>query len=121
MYDAKKSSVDIDVLDILQIFGMAGRPQFDTFGSAVLITKSNKLHHYLAAITSQVPIESKFLNSLTDNLNAEIVLGTVNNVEDAVQWLSFTYLFIRMKANPLAYGIHYEDFMVVTNFSSEQF
>lgn len=31
MYDAKKGSfVDISMLDILQIFGRAGRPQFDS-------------------------------------------------------------------------------------------
>jgi replicative superfamily II helicase len=31
MYDAKKGSfVDLSMLDILQIFGRAGRPQFDT-------------------------------------------------------------------------------------------
>lgn len=30
MYDSKKSSfVDISMLDVLQIFGRAGRPQYD--------------------------------------------------------------------------------------------
>lgn len=31
LYDAQKGSfVDISMLDVLQIFGRAGRPQFDT-------------------------------------------------------------------------------------------
>ena len=30
-------------------------------------------------------------------LNAEIVLGTVQNVSDASQWLGYTYLFIRYR------------------------
>ena len=38
---------------------------------------------------------------LADNLNAEICLGTVTNVEEAVQWLSYTYLYVRMRKNPL--------------------
>lgn len=40
-----------------------------------------------------------------DSLNAEIALGTVANVRDAVQWLGYTYMFVRMKKNPLQYGM----------------
>ena len=42
---------------------------------------------------------------MVDNLNAEIVLGTVSNVREACVWLSYTYLYTRMRKNPLAYGI----------------
>ena len=35
----------------------------------------------------QLPIESQFINKLADNLNAEVVLGTVQNAKDAVNWL----------------------------------
>lgn len=41
---------------------------------------------------------------MVNSLNAEISLGTVSNVRDAVQWLGYTYLFVRMKMNPFAYG-----------------
>ena len=41
-------------------------------------------------------------------MSMQIALGTVTNVEEAVQWLSYTYLFIRMKANPLVYGISHD-------------
>ena len=41
---------------------------------------------------------------MVDSLNAEISLGTVSNVRDAIQWLGYTYLFVRMRMNPLAYG-----------------
>jgi len=33
-------------------------------------------------MTHQAPIESQFDKMLTDNLNAEIVLGTVSNVAE---------------------------------------
>ena len=36
---------------------------------------------------SQLPVESQFISKLADNLNAEIVLGTVQNAKDAVNWL----------------------------------
>jgi len=60
-------------------------------------------------MTQQTPIESQFVTKLTDNLNAEITLGTVTNVKEAVEWLNYTYLFVRMRKNPLFYGIPYEE------------
>jgi hypothetical protein len=56
-----------------------------------------------------MPIESKFEASLPDHLNAEIILGTVSNVKEAVEWLGYTYLYHRMLRNGLAYGITSED------------
>ena len=73
IYDAKKGSfVDVGILDVMQIFGRAGRPQFDTEGHGYIITKHDKLSHYLTLLTRQTPIESQFVQSLTDNLNAEV-------------------------------------------------
>ncbi|KAM3931944.1 activating signal cointegrator 1 complex subunit 3 [Leptodactylus fuscus] len=113
IYDAKRGSfVDLGILDVMQIFGRAGRPQFDKFGEGTIITTHDKLSHYLTLLTQQNPIESQFLESLADNLNAEIALGTVTNVEEAVKWLSYTYLFVRMRANPLAYGISHKVFQM---------
>ena len=37
-------------------------------------------------MNQQLPIESQFVSKLADNLNAEIVLGTVRNRDEAVQW-----------------------------------
>lgn len=56
-------------------------------------------------MTQQHPIESSFDSNLVNNLNAEIALGTVSNMEEAVKWLSYTYLFVRMKKNPFNYGM----------------
>ncbi|XP_010789675.1 activating signal cointegrator 1 complex subunit 3-like [Notothenia coriiceps] len=96
----------------MQIFGRAGRPQFDKYGEGTIITTHDKLSHYLTLLTQQNPIESQFLDRLADNLNAEIALGTVTNVEEAVKWLSYTYLFVRMRANPLAYGINHKAYQM---------
>lgn len=45
------------------------------------------------------------ITNLPDNLNAEIVLGTISNIKDAVNWLAYTYLYVRMLKNPTLYGI----------------
>ncbi|EDW80628.1 uncharacterized protein Dwil_GK11465 [Drosophila willistoni] len=110
IYDAKHGSfVDLGILDVLQIFGRAGRPQFDKSGVGTIITTYDKLNHYLSLLTNQFPIESNFVQCLSDNLNAEIGLGTISNVEEAIEWLSYTYLFVRMRINPHVYGIEYAE------------
>ena len=106
IYDSKKGAfVDIGILDIMQIFGRAGRPQYDKEGEAFMICDQEKLNHFLALVTNQIPIESQFRDKLANNLNAEIVLGTVTNLKEAVSWLSYTYLFVRMVRNPHGYGL----------------
>ena len=41
-------------------------------------------------------------------LSSQIALGTVTNVDEAVKWLSYTYLHVRMRLNPMAYGVIYK-------------
>eukprot|EP00094_Tigriopus_californicus_P013560 TCALIF_13117-PA protein Name:"Similar to ascc3 Activating signal cointegrator 1 complex subunit 3 (Gallus gallus)" AED:0.06 eAED:0.06 QI:112/0.94/0.95/1/0.78/0.75/20/319/2227 len=110
IYDSKRGAfVDLGILDVLQIFGRAGRPQFDKSGHGIILTTHDKLSHYLSLMTNQFPIESNFIVLIADNLNAEISLGTVTNIEEGVKWLSYTYLYVRMKKNPLVYGISYQE------------
>ncbi|KAK4450119.1 putative helicase [Podospora aff. communis PSN243] len=102
--------VDLGILDVLQIFGRAGRPQFEDVGIGMICTTQDKLSHYLTAVTDQLPIESRFSAKLVDNLNAEIALGTVTSIPEAVKWISYSYLYVRMKRNPMAYGIDWAEY-----------
>src|ERR1700742_5149599 len=55
IYDSSKGSfVDLSVLDVLQVFGRAGRPGLETSGEGYICTTGDKLKHYLDAVTSQV-------------------------------------------------------------------
>ncbi|KAI1489464.1 Sec63 Brl domain-containing protein [Biscogniauxia mediterranea] len=101
--------VDLGILDVLQIFGRAGRPQFEDVGIGMICTTGDKLAHYLTAVTEQQPIESKFSSKLVDNLNAEIALGTVTSIQEAVQWIGYSYLFVRMRRSPMTYGIEWAE------------
>ncbi|XP_052179855.1 DExH-box ATP-dependent RNA helicase DExH14 isoform X1 [Diospyros lotus] len=121
LYDPKAGGWrDLGMLDVMQIFGRAGRPQFDKSGEGIIITTHDKLAYYLRLLTSQLPIESQFISSLRDNLNAEVVLGTVTNVKEACAWLGYTYLFIRMKKNPLAYGIGWDEVIADPSLTLKQ-
>ncbi|KAI0843176.1 Sec63-domain-containing protein [Hypoxylon sp. FL0890] len=101
--------VDLGILDVLQIFGRAGRPQFEDVGIGMICTTHDKLAHYRMAVTAQQPIESKFSSKLVDNLNAEIALGTVTSIPEAVQWIGYSYLFVRMQRSPMTYGIEWAE------------
>eukprot|EP00871_Galdieria_phlegrea_P004924 jgi/Galph1/5432/GphlegSOOS_G4003.1 len=114
IYDSSRGGfTELGMLDVMQIFGRAGRPQFDSEGEAVMITTQDHLPFYLRLLTSQLPIESQLghLGSLADHLNAEIVLGNISNVMQAVEWLEYTYLATRMKKNPLVYGVSWEEIL----------
>lgn len=109
LYNAEKGAfVDLSILDVLQIFGRAGRPQFEDRGVGYILTSHDKLNHYLSQITQQHPIESSFSKHLINNLNAEISLGTITNMDEAIKWLSYTYMYVRMKKNPFNYGLDWE-------------
>nr|MBE5726316.1 lethal (3) 72Ab [Cucujiformia] len=56
----------------------------------------------------QFPIESQLITKLPDMLNAEIILGTIQNMKDAVTWLGYSYLYIRMLRQPTLYGISHD-------------
>lgn len=103
--------VQLSPQDILQMLGRAGRPRYDKSGEGVIITSQDEIQYYLAILNQQLPIESQLMSRLADNLNAEIVLGTVASLEDAVGWLSYTYLYIRMCKSPGLYhvGSDYKD------------
>jgi len=110
VYDPSKGGhVDLSMLDVNQIFGRAGRPQFDNSGEATMLTTHAALPRYLRMLGHQSPIESNFGSALCDHLNAEVSSGTVTSINEAVAWLSYTYFYIRMMKNPIAYGLKYDE------------
>lgn len=100
--------VELGALDVLQMLGRAGRPQYDIKGEGILITNHSELQYYLSLLNQQLPIESQLITKLSDMMNAEAVLGTIQNVCDACDWLGYTYLYVRMLRAHSLYGISYD-------------
>ena len=93
IYNPEKGRwMELSSQDVLQMLGRAGRPQYDTFGEGGIITNHGELQYHLSLLNHQLPIETQLVSKMVDNLNAEIVLGTVRNRDEAVQWLGYTYL-----------------------------
>ena len=107
-YDApSKRYVDFPITDVLQMMGRAGRPQFDTVGIAVVMVHAPKKAFYKRFLYEPFPVESSLADALHNHLNAEIVSGTIKGKADAVDYLTWTYLFRRLLCNPSYY--HLED------------
>uniref|UniRef100_A0A6G1SEP0 U5 small nuclear ribonucleoprotein helicase n=2 Tax=Aceria tosichella TaxID=561515 RepID=A0A6G1SEP0_9ACAR len=87
---------DLDSLDVTQMLGRAGRPGFDKEGEGIVITQQSKVAFYISLMTEQLPVESKLIGRLAEFINAECVIGNVENLESAVNWISETYLNSRM-------------------------
>ncbi|KAH8676320.1 Sec63 Brl domain-containing protein [Xylariales sp. PMI_506] len=112
VYSPEKGSwVELSPQDVLQMLGRAGRPQYDTYGEGIIITAQSEMQYYLSLLNQQLPIESQMASKLVDNLNAEVVLGNVRTRDEGVEWLGYTYLFVRMLRSPGLYsvGADYED------------
>nr|XP_010301135.1 PREDICTED: probable ATP-dependent DNA helicase HFM1 [Balearica regulorum gibbericeps] len=90
--------------DILQMIGRAGRPQFDTTATAVIMTRWSTRAKYIQMLNGADIIESSLHRHLVEHLNAEIVLHTVTDVTVALEWIRSTFLYIRALKNPTHYG-----------------
>jgi len=106
VYNPQKGQWDeLSPMDMMQMIGRAGRPQYDKTGHGIVITQHSELQYYLSLMNQQLPIESQVLSVLPDMVNAELVLGTIQTRQDAVNWLGYTYLYVRMMRAPRLYGI----------------
>ncbi|KAG7265796.1 hypothetical protein CRUP_000767 [Coryphaenoides rupestris] len=90
--------------DMLQMIGRAGRPQFDTSATAVIMTKTQTKDKYMQLMNGMEIIESSLHGHLVEHLNAEIVLLTISDVSMALDWIRSTFLYIRALRNPQHYG-----------------
>uniref|UniRef100_A0A6P7F9E2 DNA 3'-5' helicase n=1 Tax=Diabrotica virgifera virgifera TaxID=50390 RepID=A0A6P7F9E2_DIAVI len=96
---------DYSATAIHQMIGRAGRPQFDTSATALILTTNEDKVKIEKMLSSSEPIESNLHRHLTEHLNAEVVLGTITGLDVALQWLASTFLYIRARANPRHYGL----------------
>ena len=92
-------------LEVMQMLGRAGRPQYDDSAVAVIMTRSNKEDRYKMMMSGQDILESTLHLNLIEHLNSEISLGTVGSLTKAQRWLVSTFLSVRMRQNPSYYKI----------------
>ena len=110
IYSPEKGNwVELSPMDMMQMMGRAGRPQYDVSGHGIVITNVGDLQYYLSLNNMQLPIESQLLAVLPDLVNAELALGTVSSRDDVAEWIGYTYLHVRMLQNRALYGVPPDD------------
>lgn len=92
-------------LEVVQMMGRAGRPQFDTSAVAVVVTKQDKVAKYEQLAQGSELLESSLHINLIEHLNAEVCLGTIQDIESAKRWLKGTFLYVRLQHNPSHYKV----------------
>jgi replicative superfamily II helicase len=87
-------------VDLQQMAGRAGRPQHDTEGVYVILTSDDRSDHFRGAMSARIMIESNMKAKLVEHLNAEIVLETITDIAQAVDWVCSTFYFTRACSSP---------------------
>jgi len=96
-YEAGLGSVPIRVFEYKQCAGRAGRPKYDSYGEAIIMSKTQSesdhlIQHYIHAqpepITSKLGTES----ALRTHILASIASGYVYDVKGILDFLSHTFL-----------------------------
>ncbi|WVN87673.1 uncharacterized protein L203_102859 [Cryptococcus depauperatus CBS 7841] len=92
-------------IDIQQMVGRAGRPQYDRSGVVVVMCERTKVRKYQSMLNSQTILESCLHENLTEHLNSEIGQGTITSVDSAQDWLRNSFFYIRIQQNPRYYAL----------------
>ncbi|EMR66384.1 putative dead deah box dna helicase protein [Eutypa lata UCREL1] len=91
-------------IDVMQMLGRAGRPQFDKTAVALVMTRRDKVDRYSKMVKGEQTLESTLHRNLAEHLNSEIGLGTIKDIATAKTWIGGTFLSVRMRQAPARYG-----------------
>ena len=95
---------EYSVMEVLQMAGRAGRPQFDSNGTCVILTSTLQKRKYEELLSGQCLIESCMIRRMQEHLNAEIASQpAMNDLKTCLEWFRSTYMYVRIQRNPVAY------------------
>uniref|UniRef100_A0A5K3EYY4 Helicase ATP-binding domain-containing protein n=1 Tax=Mesocestoides corti TaxID=53468 RepID=A0A5K3EYY4_MESCO len=96
---------DYPIVDLIQMVGRANRPGLDSDAKAIIFCQTGKKEYLRKFLHDPLPVESHLDHELHDHFNAEIVTKTIENKQDAVDYLTWTFLYQRMTQNPNYYNL----------------
>jgi len=87
------------------MMGKASRPTIDDSGKCIILCHAAKKEFYKKFLDEPFPVESHLDHFLHDHLNAEVVTRTIENKQDAVDYITWTFLYRRLSQNPNYYNL----------------
>ncbi|WP_256685879.1 DEAD/DEAH box helicase [Halococcus qingdaonensis] len=97
-HDPLEGEVDMSPLDVLQMLGRAGRPGYDDAGYAYVVCDGSDAEKYRKLLRDGTEIDSHLTADLDTHLNAEIAMGTIDDVPEVMEWLETTFAFVRAQS-----------------------
>ncbi|KAJ6798306.1 DExH-box ATP-dependent RNA helicase DExH12-like [Iris pallida] len=105
-YDGRENAhTDYPITDLLQMMGHASRPLVDNSGICVILCHAPRKEYYKKFLYEAFPVESHLHHFLHDHLNTEVVVGVIENKQDAVDYLTWTFMYRRLTKNPNYYNL----------------
>ncbi|CAL5322251.1 unnamed protein product [Camellia sinensis] len=101
----ENAPTDYPVTGLLQMMGRANRSLVDNSGKCVIFCHSPHKEYYRKFLYQALPVKSHLHHFLCDNLNAEVVVGAIKNKQDAVDYLTWTFMYRRLTQNPNYYNL----------------
>jgi replicative superfamily II helicase len=105
---------DIDQASLLQMIGRAGRPGFDTTGTAVIMTDNDSKIKFEKLVSSGLsPAMSQLKGlKLVETINTEVSQKVICSIANAINWIKGTLYFLQLSQDPEGHGVK-----VVSNYS----
>eukprot|EP01016_Furgasonia_blochmanni_P049228 TRINITY_DN744_c0_g1_i15.p1 TRINITY_DN744_c0_g1~~TRINITY_DN744_c0_g1_i15.p1 ORF type:complete len:788 (+),score=90.05 TRINITY_DN744_c0_g1_i15:1-2364(+) len=119
-YDGQERRyVDYSIPDMLQMMGRAGRPRLEEPGKCLVFCHTPKRDFYKKFLYEPFPVESHLNHFITDHINAEVVSKTIENKQDCVDWITWTFLYRRLTQNPNYYNLQGTSGTQINDYLSE--
>jgi pre-mRNA-splicing helicase BRR2 len=133
-YDGKEARyVDYAISDVLNMMGKAGRvraprscccrpptcstctdpflslscaqPSVDNAAKCLIMCHTPKKEHLKKLLFEPLPVESHLDSYLHDNFCSEICTKVIENQQEALDYLTWSFLYRRLTKNPIYYGL----------------
>ncbi|KAF5317291.1 hypothetical protein D9611_003658 [Ephemerocybe angulata] len=107
-YEGKEHRyVDYPAMDVLQMMDCACRALEDERSRCALMCQQMKMDFYKKFLANRLPIESHLpTHMLHDYFSVEIAVKNIENKQDAMDIVTWTYFYRRMTQNPNYYNQH---------------
>ncbi|KAI6657806.1 U5 small nuclear ribonucleoprotein [Oopsacas minuta] len=119
-YDGRTHSyIDLPITHILHMIGRANLPYIQNVSKSIIFCQNSKKKFLQKFLSEPLVVESRLVQYLNDHLNAEIVTKNIENKQDAVDYITWTFLYRRLTLNPNFYGLQGTSHHHLCDFLSE--